>query len=104
MCVIYECDQIYRQYYMRLYNTQHTIVSEQLTRTHTQTHKHTPEVLLEIWDSMLLCRVATAMIFLLCMQSLVTAESALTSSAVRCVTAAPGSKLNTWEEAGGRER
>ena len=49
---------------------------------------------------MLLCRVATAMIFLLCMQSLVTAESALTSSAVLCVTAAPGSKLNTWEEAG----
>ena len=41
------------------------------------------------------------MIFLLCMQSLVTAESALTSSAVLCVTAAPGSKLNTWEEEAG---
>ncbi|TNN84962.1 hypothetical protein EYF80_005007 [Liparis tanakae] len=45
---------------------------------------------------MLLCSVATASSFLLWMQSLVTSSSALTSSAVLCFTAAPGSKLNTW--------
>lgn len=49
--------------------------------------------------SMLLWSVATAMIFLLWMQSFVTSSSALTSSAVLCFTAAPGSKLNTWKKA-----
>lgn len=48
--------------------------------------------------SMLLWSVATAMIFLLWMQSFVTSSSALTSSAVLCFTAAPGSKLNTWKK------
>lgn len=47
--------------------------------------------------SMLLWSVATAIIFLLWMHSLVTSSSALTSSAVLCFTAAPGSKLKTWQ-------
>lgn len=34
------------------------------------------------------------------MQSLVTSSSAFTSSAVRCFTAAPGSKLNTCTDGG----
>lgn len=46
-------------------------------------------------NSILLCRVATAMSFLLWMQSFVTSSSAFTSSAVLRLTAAPGSKLNT---------
>lgn len=46
---------------------------------------------------MLLCSVATAMIFLLWMQSLVTSSSTFASSAVLCLTAALGSKLNTWK-------
>lgn len=45
--------------------------------------------------SMLLCSVATARSFLLWMHSLVTSSSAFTSSAVLCLTDAPGSKLNT---------
>lgn len=50
--------------------------------------------------SMLLWSVATAIIFLLWMHSLVTSSSALTSSAVLCFTAAPGSKLKTWQRKG----
>lgn len=46
--------------------------------------------------SMLRCNVATASSFLLWMHSLVTSSSACTSSAVRCLTEAQGSKLNTW--------
>lgn len=44
---------------------------------------------------MLLCSVATAISFLLWMQSFVTSSSAFTSSAVLCFTTAPGSKLKT---------
>lgn len=47
-------------------------------------------------SAIVLCRVATASSFLLWIHSLVTSSSALTSSAVLCLTAAPGSKLNTW--------
>lgn len=46
-------------------------------------------------SSMLLCSVATAISFLLWMQSLVTSSSAFTSSAVLSFTTAPGSKLKT---------
>lgn len=91
----------------------HLVNTDKDTRGHSKmqrhTHKHTyapvaPPGLVRPnggWGiSMLLCRVATAMSFLLCMQSFVTSSSAFTSSAVLCFTAAPGSKLKTWTHNG----